>query len=236
MAEQEKLISLVIIDDHPLVHQGMRAIFSLHPDLQVVGAAHSVDEAFTALSAQPQVALVDLRLGSESGLDVVERGRKLAPGCRFIILTSFITSAEVRRAISLQVAGYLLKEASPETMYQAIVDVASGRPYMDSAVMGMILQLSGKEDQLEALTERQIDVLTLLGRGYGTRDIGCALHITESTVKKHISEILAKLGLADRTQAALYAVSRGLVDREEITFATDKPFYGNEGQHEMVQI
>lgn len=219
MIAGDRPIRVVIIDDHPLVHQGIAAIFGLYDDIELVGAAINVEEGLQLLAEHPDVALIDLNLGVDSGLTLVEKGRDLAPGCRLVILTSALDPEKVRQALSFGVAGYLLKDALPTEMVQAIRLVAKGRPYMDPAVMEIMLSGPSSHDpSVEQLTERQKDVLIALGQGKGTREIADALYVSESTVKKHISEILAKLGLADRTQAALYAVAKGFVRVEELVF------------------
>lgn len=212
-------INIIVVDDHPLVHQGIAAITGIHDDLHLLGSATTVGEGLELLAQQPHVALVDLRLARESGLTLVEKGRAVAPHCRFIIMTSALDEGLVRRAMAQEVAGYLLKDAMPEEMVRAIRLVAQGRPYMDPEVMqAMWGAVDSREDPSASLTERQRDVLTALGRGLGTSEIARELNVTESTVKKHISEILAKLGLADRTQAALYAVAQGLVAVDDLVF------------------
>lgn len=224
MSGAEDRIRIIVVDDHPLVHQGMAAITGIHDDLHLVGSAATVEEGLELLAQQPHVALVDLRLAGESGLELVEKGREVAPQCRFVIMTSALDAGVVRRAMAQEVAGYLLKDAMPEEMVRAIRLVAKGRPYMDPEVMQAVWgAVESREDPLKSLTERQRDVLKALGRGLGTIEIAQALNVTESTVKKHISEILAKLGLADRTQAALYAVAQGLVTLDDLAFNAAAP-------------
>lgn len=201
---------LVLVDDHPLVLQGISAVLQFQEDMEVVGTATSGTDALTVLQQQqPDLALVDLRLAGEYGLDVIRRGREAAAGCRFIVLTSFSERAEVKQALAEKVEGYILKEALPEELIAAIRLVAKGRTYLDPALM-QLLAASSTQDPLEQLTPREMDVLSALARGMSNRDIADALFITEYTVKKHVSQILDKLNLADRTQAALYAYSRGL--------------------------
>lgn len=201
---------LVLIDDHPLVLQGISAMLQFQDDLDVVGTAGSGKEGLRVLSEyQPDVALVDLRLPGEYGLDIIRQGRERAPQCRFIVLTSYGDRADVRRAMDEKVEGYILKEAMPEEIIAAIRVVGRGRPYIDPTVMQQVL-VRHENDPLEQLTPRETEVLEALARGMSNRDIAAALFVTEYTVKKHVGQILDKLDLADRTQAALYAVSKGL--------------------------
>ncbi|MEW6183401.1 MAG: response regulator transcription factor [Bacillota bacterium] len=202
---------MVVIDDHPLVLQGIGSIARLYEDIELAGTASSGEEGVRLLAEkQPDVAVVDLRLPGEYGLDIIRRGRAVAPGCRFIILTAYSERADVRRAMEEKVEGYILKEALPEEIINAIRLVAKGRTYIDPVIV-QALVTHDEKDPLEQLTPREKEVLLALARGMSNRDIAQMLFVTEFTVKKHVSQILDKLGLDDRTQAALYAFSRGLV-------------------------
>lgn len=201
---------LVVIDDHPLVQKGVGAVLEMQPDMELVGTASSGTEGVRVLSeTQPDVALVDLRLPGEHGLDVVQQGRQVVPGCRYIVLTSFASEGDVRRAMAEKVEGYILKEALPEELIMAIRLVNQGRTYVDPTVVQLLVTRE-KDDPLAELTPREKEVLASLAAGLSNRDIAAKLFVTEYTVKKHVSQVLGKLGLADRTQAALYAMSHGL--------------------------
>ncbi len=201
---------LIVIDDHPLVLQGIASIIKLCEDMELVGTANSGPAGVRLLEKeQPDVALVDLKLQGEYGLDVIRRGRKAAPGCRFIVLTAYSEPNDIRRAMADKVEGYILKEALPEELIGAIRLVAKGRTYVDPVVV-QTLVAGDRDDLLEQLTPREKEVLAALARGMSNREIAAALFVTEYTVKKHVSQILDKLGVEDRTQAALYAYSRGL--------------------------
>ena len=204
-------MKLVVIDDHPLVQQGISAIVQLYEDFDLVGTAGSGREALELLAEQqPDIALVDLRLPGEYGLDVIKQGRELAPRCRFIVLTSFSDQADVRRAMAERVEGYILKEALPEEIIGAIRLVARGRTYIEPAIIQSLIE-QNENDPLGRLTPRELEVLEALAQGMCNKDIAKTLFVSEYTVKKHISQILDKLELTDRTQAALYAYSRGMV-------------------------
>lgn len=205
---------VIVIDDHPLVHEGVAAIVGTCDDLVLAGSALTLADGLRLLE-RADIALVDVNLGPESGLQFIKEGRRVAPMCRFLVLTSGHDPDTVRAALGLGVAGYVLKDCPPDQLLHAIRLAAGGRRYVDAGVAEALLSDRVQGPQ-EALTGRQLDVLAALGRGLGTADIAAALHISESTVKKHISEILAKLGLADRTQAALYAVSHGIVHVNDI--------------------
>ncbi len=201
---------LVLIDDHPLVLQGMKAVIEGQPDMEVVGMASCGAEGLKVLQeSQPDLALLDLRLPGEYGLDLVQQARPLVPDCRFIILTSYSDRADIRRAMSDKVEGYILKDAMPEEIISAIRLTGKKRTYLDPAIMQMLLS-SNKGDPVEQLTARELEVLEYLAQGMSNRNIAAALFVTEYTIKKHVSQILEKLELTDRTQAALYAFSKGM--------------------------
>ncbi|HWP97041.1 MAG TPA: response regulator transcription factor [Syntrophomonadaceae bacterium] len=201
---------LVLIDDHPLVIQGILAVVQNEPDMEVVGTATSGGQGLCVLKeCQPDVAIVDMRLPGEYGLDIIKKGRTVAEHCRFIVLTSFSERGDIKRAMTEKVEGYVLKEATPEEIISAIRLVGKGRNYIDPAIMQNIMS-SPQDDPIEHLTPREMEVLEALARGMSNRDIADSLYVTEYTVKKHVSQILDKLSLVDRTQAALYAVSKGL--------------------------
>lgn len=205
-------MKVVVVDDHPLVCEGIKAVLEQEEDIELVGWANSgreAEELFARL--QPDVALVDLRLPGDYGLDIIKRVRPLAPGCRFIILTSFTNHDDMKRTMEVGVHGYILKEALPEEVITALRLVARGRPYFDPAVMKLVMNMPKKdEDNLSELTEREREVLNALARGLNNREIAGLLFVTEHTVKKHISSILSKLELKDRTQAALFAAAKGI--------------------------
>lgn len=179
----------------------------------MVGSASNTVEALQLIKENcPDVALVDLRLGDEHGLDIVRKARGTNAKTRYIILTSFATEEEIRRAMAEEVEGYILKEALPEELLTAIRAVSRGRKYYDPAVVQYALDQgkTGTKQNLDDLTPREKEVLAALARGLNNRSIADELVISEHTVKKHVGQILEKLNLDDRTQAALYAVSRGL--------------------------
>lgn len=201
---------LVLIDDHPLVLQGIEVIVQFQKDMEVVGTASCGEVGIKMLEEyQPDIALVDLRLPGEYGLDIIKKARKIAPQCRFIVLTSYSNRADIKRAMSEKVEGYILKEAMPEELLNAIRLVAKNRTYIDPVIMQTLFS-QDKDDPIEQLTPREMEVLEYLAKGMSNRDIAAALFVTEYTIKKHVSQILEKLDFADRTQAALYAYSKGM--------------------------
>lgn len=200
---------IAVVDDHPLVWQGIRAVLAAEPDMEPIGWASNGWEAERLILEQnPDVILMDMRLPGESGLDIVKRLKPKAPSARFVILTTYAEQQDVTAALQVGVDGYVLKEALPEEMLAALRLVDKGRPYFDPAVMQLLAANKQRQDELSELTERELDVLQELAKGLSNKEIARKLFVTEYTVKKHVSGILSKLGLKDRTQAALYAVGR----------------------------
>jgi len=208
----EKKMKIIIVDDHPLVRQGIEMVTGLEDDIELVGFASNGREAIKLLQEnRPDIALVDLRMPGEHGLDVVKEGKVVHPACKFIILTSYVTEEDIREAMATKVDGYILKDALPEELLSAIRLVFWGKKYFDPAVVQYAMEKKGAEgDLLSQLTPRELDVLAALAKGLNNRSIAENLYISEHTVKKHIGQILEKLELKDRTQAALFAVSKGL--------------------------
>ncbi len=206
-------IKVIMIDDHPLVRKGIESAIRLEKDLELLGSASNIDEALKLIRKhKPHVALVDLRLHNEHGLDIVRKGRTRCPETRYIILTSYSTEEEIQAAIKEDVDGYVLKEALPEELIGAIHTVSQGRKFFDPAVVQFAMD-SGrykKKTELKELTPREYEVLKALGRGLNNTGVANELFISEHTVKKHVGAILEKLDLKNRTQAALLAVSKGL--------------------------
>lgn len=206
-------IRIIVVDDHPLVKKGIEAAFRLETDIEILGSASNINDTLKLISEyQPDVALVDLKLQNEHGLDVVRKGRLVSSNTRYIILTSYATEDEIQGALEVKIEGYVLKEALPQELIEAIRTVAAGRKYFDPAVVSYAVGISEKyrKPDLNDLTPRELEVLKALGRGLSNRNIADQLFISEHTVKKHVGSILNKLSLDDRTQAALYAVSKGL--------------------------
>ena len=203
-------LKMVVIDDHPMVRKGIMSILNGVPDIEVAGEAETVDQALNILrQCRPDIAIVDLRLGRRNGLEIIEKALEQEINCKFIIFTSSGNEHDFLRAEQLGVCGYVLKEALPEEIINAIRIISRGRKYYDPGIIE--LKMKGKNACSEELTAREQEVLAALGDGMSNRDIASKLYVTENTVKKHVSQVLAKLNLADRTQAALYAYSQGLV-------------------------
>ncbi|MBC8080961.1 MAG: response regulator transcription factor [Gorillibacterium sp.] len=211
------MVKIIILDDHPLVRQGIRMIVSSEDKITIVGEASNAKEALGLIAqTQPDLVLVDLNLGEDNGLDFIQYARSLGHDCKYLILTSSATSSELRLAQSLGVEGICLKEALPEDLLYAVDVVARGRKYYDPVFMDSLMDTKPTTGEIAFadLTPKELEVLIALGKGRSNKEVASDLYITEFTVKKHVSHILSKLSLADRTQAALYALSRGLVTFE----------------------
>lgn len=208
-------MKLIIIDDHPLIRKGLTSLFSLDGFIEVLGEATNSRDAFNLLSkTSPDLAIVDLRLGEESGLEFIKAAIKKGIICKFVVLTSSLEEADFQLAKEIGVDGYLLKEALPEELVHALLMISKGRKYYDPGVLDLETKSNSaleEDEYMEQLTPKEKEILIELGRGHSNKEISKALYITEFTVKKHVSQVFAKLGLADRTQAALYANAKGLV-------------------------
>ncbi|ODA41489.1 response regulator transcription factor [Desulfosporosinus sp. BG] len=204
-------MTLVSIDDFPIARQGLMAVLELEEEFELVGQASSIIEARDVIfRLKPDIVIIDLKLKDECGFDIVSEIKDLCDKCKIIILTSSSDPDDFKRASEFNVDGYILKDAMPEEIVSAIRLVSKGRKYYDPSIMEIVLKKE-KLENIEQLTPRELEVLASLGKGLNNKDIAKHLFITEYTVKKHVSQVLGKLGLGCRTQAALYASVRGIV-------------------------
>jgi len=213
---------IVLVDDHRVVRQGLRNLLESYPDLQVVGSASSGEEALASLAEwAPDVAVVDLLMpGGMDGLETTRRMRQAAPHTQVVVLTAYADDARVVAALRVGAIGYVRKDAEPEVLRDAVRAAAAGRSFLDPAITDtVLLELArGPKDEL---TEREQDVLKQLAHGQTNREIAEALVVSEETVKTHVGNILAKLRLNHRTQAAIYALKQGIVSLDEINTGRD---------------
>lgn len=210
-------ISVIIVDDHPVVRQGLRTFLETQKDLEIVSEASDGEEALTQIGESvPDVVLMDLVLPGIDGIEATRRVRELSPNTKVIVLTSFADDEKVFPAIKAGAAGYLLKDVEPAQLADAIRSVHAGEALLHPTVAARLMQEVSSEERRGpggTLTERELEVLRLIARGMSNREISRELTVSEKTVKTHVSNLLAKLHLADRTQAALYAVRRGIADQ-----------------------
>lgn len=214
-------IRLLIVDDHPLFRQGVRLFLESAPELELSGEAEGGETALDFLEEhEVDVVLLDLQMPGLDGIETTRRIISRWPDLRILILTSFGSWEKVYTALKSGAAGYILKDAQPEQLVAAIRAVASGGSYLDSHVAADLLQHvdnQGKPTppQLpDPLSSRETEVLTLIARGLGNREIADTLFVSEKTVKTHVANILQKLNVKSRTQAALYAMRQNLVEEE----------------------
>jgi NarL family two-component system response regulator LiaR len=202
------MIRVLIADDHAVVRQGLRTFLDLQDDIEVVAEAGDGAEALAAaVEHAPDVALIDLVMPNVDGIEAIRGLRERLPQTRAIVLSSFIDDEKLFPAVRAGAAGYLLKDVQPQELVEAIRTVHAGGALLHPKVASRLLD----EIATDPLTPREREVLALIGRGMANKVIARELSLSEKTVKAHVSSILAKLGVADRTQAALYAVRAGLV-------------------------
>jgi DNA-binding NarL/FixJ family response regulator len=200
------------VDDHEMVRAGLRTFLGLQADMAVVGEAASAEQALALVPRlRPDVVLLDLVLPGMSGVEAVRRLRAAHPDVKVVVLTSFAGEESVLPAVRAGAAGYLLKDVGPGELAEALRAVHAGGAPLHPAVAATVMH-SVAEPVRDPLTPREHEVLRLVARGLPNRLIARELALSEKTVKAHVSAILGKLGVADRTQAALYAVRHGLVD------------------------
>jgi NarL family two-component system response regulator LiaR len=217
-------ISVLIVDDHAMVRQGLQTFLTLSEGIEVVGeAANGLEAVEQVRQHRPDVVLMDLVMPELDGIEATRRIRALSPETQVLALTSFIEDAKVFPAIEAGALGYLLKDVSPDDLVQAIKAAHRGEaqlhPEVTKKLMGQVVAKARQPDPApakpikpgsEELTERELEVLRLIATGLSNREIAQTLTIAEKTVKTHVSNILSKLHLADRTQAAIYALQEGL--------------------------
>ena len=211
-------IRVLIVDDHSVVRMGLKVFFDLQPDIEVVGEAADGSEGVAmARRLEPDVVLMDLLMPTMDGVTAIGRIKAERPGIEIVTMTSFIEEEQVTAALEAGASGYVLKDAEAEEVAAAVRAAYAGEVHLDPAVARLLAQRmrnkrTASDDLAEPLTERERDVLRLLGQGMSNKEIGSTLFITERTARTYVSNILGKLGLASRTQAALYAVEHKMVD------------------------
>jgi DNA-binding NarL/FixJ family response regulator len=215
-----KKIRVLVVDDHAIVRQGLRTFIDLQGDMEIVGeGTNGIEAVELARSTQPDIVLLDLVMPEMDGVQATSKIIEHSPNSRVIILTSFSEEDQVIPAIRAGAQGYLLKDIAPNELVQAVRDAYLGKVQLHPEIARKLMSAVAAEetssnraatDTPERLTEREHEVLTLISEGLNNREIAEKLFISEKTVKTHVSSILGKLGVADRTQAAIYALRYGL--------------------------
>lgn len=213
-------VKLLIVDDHPLFRQGVRLFLETIPDMEITGEADCGKAALSLLEQRKvDLVLLDLQMPGLDGIETTRQINVLRPGTKILILTSFGDWEKVYGALKAGASGYILKDAEPEQLLVAIRAVAAGGSYLGAQVAADLLQHVESEGSARAgvvhgpLSTRETEVLALIARGLSNREIAESLFLSEKTVKTHVANILQKLDVKSRTQAALYAMRENLVNR-----------------------
>jgi DNA-binding NarL/FixJ family response regulator len=214
-----KSIRVLIVDDHEIVREGLQTLLAEESDFEVVGTAGDGITAVTlAETTQPDVIVMDLVMPGLDGIEATRRIHSNNPQARVLVLTTFADDQRVREAIQAGATGYLLKDVLKTDLLRALRDAAIGRPTLHPEVQQHLMrEFAGKGSSSPqkvpahaSLTEREVEILRLIADGRSNKEIAAALYLTEGTIKGYVSTIFDKLGVEDRTQAALYAVKNGL--------------------------
>lgn len=209
-----KPIRVMIVDDHAIVREGLRTLLSEEDNIEVVGEASNGAESVTmAAQLRPDVILMDLVMPEVDGIQATEQIRQSVPSTQVLVLTSFAEDQRVPNAIQAGAIGYLLKDVLKADLLQAIHAATEGEPTLHPEAQRQLMRqvvTPTAPNLLQTLTDREMDVLRLIAQGQSNKEIAASLHLTEGTIKGYVSAILGKLQVADRTQAALYAVKHGV--------------------------
>jgi two-component system NarL family response regulator len=204
---QSKAIRVLLVDDHPIVRQGLAAIVERQPDMTVIAQAGDGQEAVELFrQQQPDVTLMDLRMPQMGGVEAITTICAEFENARIVVLTTYDGDEDIYRGLRAGAKGYLLKDAKPDQLLTAIRIVHSGQQYIPLEVGAKLVERMSNPE----LSDRELEVLRLMAKGKSNQQIGTALSITERTVKFHVNNIFSKLGVDDRIQAVIVALKRGI--------------------------
>jgi DNA-binding NarL/FixJ family response regulator len=213
-------VRVIVVDDQLLLREGIARLLSADPHIQVIGQASNGQEAIEMVDrARPVIVLMDIRMPVLDGIQAIREIKRRYPETRIIILTSFVYDGYVVEGLMAGADGYLLKDASPSALVSGIMAVAAGEQVIEPGVSRHITEMLNKQSGelancYDGLTPRELQMVAMIGRGLVAKEIAHELHISEKTVRNHISNIYQKLGIYDRAQAVLYAIKKGLVVAE----------------------
>jgi NarL family two-component system response regulator LiaR len=214
-----ELITILIVDDHTIVRQGVRTLLDMHPDLQVVGEAESAEAAFPLIEELvPDVVLLDLLLPGMNGVEATRQMKKISPRTQIVVLTSYAEDEHIFPALRAGALSYLLKDIRPRELAESIRKAARGESVLHSRIAARMIQEVREAKRkvppaFAELTPRELEVLQLLADGQTNASIAAQLVLSEKTVRGYVSNILSKLHLEDRTQVAVFAWQQGLMER-----------------------
>jgi two-component system, NarL family, response regulator LiaR len=208
-------IRLLVVDDQTVVREGLAAILANYPEVEVIGQASDGNQALEIIKqTKPNVVLLDLVMPGLDGLATLPKIREISPNTRVLVVTGYAESDRVYQAIKAGALGYILKDATREQLVQAIRDVAQGRASLQPSIAVKLIQEinhpSEEKYTADPLTRRELETIRLIARGLSNQEIAADLVVNERTIAKYVSSILDKLHLANRTQAALYALREGI--------------------------
>ena len=216
------MIHLLIIDDQTVVRSGLAAIVGSDPEVEVVGDGSNGEETLALVETHnPDLVLMDLQMPMMNGVQATRRLKREHPTLPILVLTTYAADEWIFDAVRAGAAGYLLKDTRPAELIAAIKGTVAGETFLDPAIAGKVLQQANRTQSshapptnlIEELTPRELDVLALVVKGLNNREIGEQLHLATGTVRNHVSEIMGKMAVSDRTQAAVLAVQVGLAGR-----------------------
>lgn len=210
------LMKILLVNDQAIIRRGLISILSTDDKLEIIEEAGNTQEALDMLQKEmPDLAIIDFQIGDECGLKLINEARKLGCKCKFAVLTFLKDIESFQRAMEMDVVGYISLNSHPEELIYAIQLIQKGRKYYDPDLIDMLVQTQKEspidDSRLALLTSKEKEVLEKLGMGFSNKQIARSLYISENTVKKHVSQVLSKLELGDRTQVALFANETGLV-------------------------
>lgn len=210
----KRRIRLLVVDDHPVVRDGLKGMLASQQDLELVGEAGNGEEAIRlADELRPDVVLMDLRMPVMDGVTAIVRIKERWPEARVLVLTTYDADADIVRAVAAGATGYILKDAPRDEIFHAIRTTAQGKSYLSSAVASRLMDRAHSPGD-EALSEREVEVLEFVSKGASNKEIARHLRLSEATVKSHLLHIFAKLCVNDRTQAVTQALKKGIIRLE----------------------